>query len=268
MKKFFITFLLLLGLIHYAYNIEPNRLIVKNIDLKLENWDFAFDGLRAVVVSDLHIGTNKVSLNRLIELVDKINAQKPDIVFLLGDFDAVSIQYSKIPTSEISKELSLINAPLGKFAILGNHDYEPEGIVQPILSKAGIVLLEDNSAKININGKKLRISGARDWWHYDVDVRKILGTINEPTIFLSHNPDAFPEVPQDVALTLCGHTHGGEIALPIIGGLHIPSVYGKKYAKGLVKEKQKTLFVTSGMASLSRFRTFNPPEIVVLKLVS
>lgn len=268
MKKILITFLILLGLFHYAYNIEPNRLVTKNLDLKLENWDEALNGLRAVVVSDLHIGTNKVSLERLIEVVEEINAQNPDIVFILGDFDATSIHYSKIPAKDISKVLSLIKAPYGKIAVLGNHDYVPENVVSPILAEAGIVLLEDSSVKINVNGQNVKISGSRDWWHYDVDVKKVLGVINEPTVFLSHNPDAFADVPQEVALTLSGHTHGGEIALPIVGGLHIPSAYGKKFAKGLVRDRGKTLFVTSGIASLSRLRTFNPPEIVVLNLES
>lgn len=266
MKKILVILLFLLVLFNYAYNIEPNRLIIKELSPELNNWSENLKEIKILIVSDLHIGTNKVSLNRLKEIVEKINVQNPDIVFLLGDFDATSIYYSKISQNEISGTLAQIKSTYGNFAVLGNHDYKPENIVKQILNNSKIVLLEDSSKVLKINGESLRICGVRDWWHYDVDVKSVLGNIDKPTIFLSHNPDAFAEVPQSVALTLSGHTHGGEIALPIWGGLHIPSAYGRQYAKGLIKDGEKTLFVTSGIASLSRFRTFNPPEIVVLKL--
>lgn len=266
MKKFVILFLFILLLFNYAYNIEPNRMLIRKTDLSLNNWDKAFNGIKVLVLSDLHIGTNKVSLSRLKEIVNSINKQGADIVFILGDFDAESIYYSKIPPDDISTVLSQINSHFGVYAVLGNHDYRPENIVRPILKKAGVTLLEEDSVSIKINGKMLQIFGIQDWWHYNTDVNKFLSDVSGSVILLSHNPDAFPEVPNNIALTLSGHTHGGEIALPIIGGLHIPSVYGRKYAKGLVKEGEKILYVTSGVASLSRMRTFNPPEMVLLNL--
>lgn len=266
MRKIIVLILLLLCIFNYAYNIEPNRLIIKNLNLELNNNKKSLRGLKLVVISDLHIGTNKVSLQRLKDVVKKINEQNADLVFILGDFDAESIYYSKISQDEIAEVFAQIKSNYGNYAVLGNHDYVPADVVIPILKKARIVLLEDESKFLKIKGEELRICGIRDWWHYDVDVKTVLGKVDNPTILLSHNPDAFAETPENVMLTLSGHTHGGEVALPFFGGFHIPSAYGTKYAKGIVKEGGKTLFVTSGIASLSRLRTFNPPEIVVLNL--
>lgn len=255
---FFLIFL-------YAYNIEPNKLIVNEQDLYLTNWDSSLNGMKIAVVSDLHIGTKRVPLRKVEDVAELVTAQNPDFIFVLGDFDALSIQYSKIPREKISNALSGLR---GAYAILGNHNYEPANVVEPILKSAGIKLLRDESAYIYYNNTKIRVCGIEDIWRRHVDVKSVLGEINEPTIFLTHNPDSFPQVSDGVALTLAGHNHGGEISFPILGSPLVPSAYGQKYVKGYIIEDGKHLFVTSGVASLCRCRLFNPPEIVILNLYS
>ena len=252
----------------FAYNIEPYKLVVNSSDLFIPNWNEKLNGLKVGIVSDLHIGSKNVDLKDLELIVEKINNQNPDVIFLLGDFDSRLIANSNISKKEISKFLNQFNAKYGIYAILGNHDYEPSNVIKPILNNTKIKLLEDESIFLSHNNVKIRICGTKDWWHYDVDTKKLLGVINEPTILLSHNPDIFPEVPSKVALTLCGHTHGGEVSFPILGSPFVPSVYSNKYSKGHIIENNKHMFVTSGIGTLSRFRLFNPPEIVILNLYS
>lgn len=261
-----LTFILVIIILFYiVYWGNPEQIIINEHNLKVNNWNPDLNGFKIVLISDLHIGTKHVPLKKLKKIVNIANEQKADAIFILGDFDAMSISYSKIPQKDISKTLSNLK---NSYAILGNHDYEPCATVQPILKSAGIKLLKNESVWIYFNNKKIRICGIEDIWHENIDVKKVVGKINEPTIFLTHNPDSFPLVPDEVSLTLAGHTHGGEISFPILGAPFVPSVYGQKYTKGHIIENNKQMYVTSGIASLSRFRLFNPPEIVILKIYS
>jgi predicted MPP superfamily phosphohydrolase len=89
-----------------------------------------------------------------------------------------------------------------------------------------------------------------------------------PVLLLTHNPDVFPDVPARVSLTLAGHTHGGQVRLPLIGAPVVPSVYGQRYAAGLVVEGGRALFVTTGIGtSIVPLRIGVPPEIAVLRVV-
>lgn len=264
LKIIVIICLIIVGL--YSYFIEPNKLVLKAYTLELPNWNKSLDGLKIGVVSDLHIGSKHVSIKTVKKAVKLLNANSCDVVFILGDFDAKTIENSNISKKEISDSLKEINTDV--IAVLGNHDYEPSGVVEPILKDANIKLLKNSETNIYYNKTLLRIYGVKDWWHANYNVKDLLGDFSCPTILLSHNPDIFPQVPNNVSLTLSGHTHGGEIVLPIIGAVFVPSIYSQKYAKGLVIENNKHLFVTSGIASLSRFRLFNPPEVVILNLYS
>lgn len=250
----------------YAYHIEPNLLLVKQQNVRLSNWDKKLDGLKVIAVSDLHIGCKFVDINKLNKIVDKINCQNPDIVVLLGDFDSELILNSKIPQAEIVSAMGKIKAQNGVFAVLGNHDYEPKSIIVDILKKSNITLLEDERILTEFNGKSFNIIGVKDLWHHYFNPKITRNLNGVPSILLSHNPDVFPELTEEISLTLCGHTHGGEISLPIIGPLFIPSDYGKKYAKNYIIENNKHMYVTKGIGTLSRFRLLNPPEIVVLNL--
>ena len=194
-----------------------------------------------------------------------MNKNSPDLVVLLGDFDAALISTSKISFNEISATLSELKATSSVYSILGNHDYFPSNIVVPILNNAGIVVLENQAQQIKHNNVLINIIGLKDFWHHGYD-GKCIQKMSGPSIVLSHNPDVFPLVPQKVSITLSGHTHGGEISFPLIGSPFVPSDYHQKYAKGYVIEKSKHLYVSGGVGTLSRFRFFNPPEISILEV--
>lgn len=266
-KKLSIVLMLIFLFFLYATIIEPSKLVLKKESLYLSNWDAKLDGLKIAVISDLHIGFSNSGIEKINTIVEKVNNAKPDIIFILGDLDALSI-YNTNSKEQSIEVLSKLKAPLGVVSVLGNHDYEPQGVVKPILIKSGAQVLEDTKIEKSFNGVKFDICGTRDIWHYSVNPSHVLGKINKPTIFLSHNPDIFPKVPSEVALTLSGHTHGGEVSFPLLGAPFVPSKYSHKYVKGHIIEKNKHLFVSSGVATLSRFRMFNPPEIVLLQLFS
>ena len=265
LKKVIIIFTLIFVFFVYTTRIEPSKLVLNENNLYIPNWDVKLNGLKIAVISDLHIGFPNSRIEKINTIVEKVNNTKPDIIFILGDLDALSIYNTKNMEQSI-EVLSNLKAPLGVISVLGNHDYEPKNIVKPILIKSGTEILEDKKIKKIFNNTRFDICGIRDIWHHKVNPTEVLGEITNPTIFLSHNPDIFPKVPSKVALTLSGHTHGGEISFPLLGAPFVPSKYSNRYVKGHVIEQNKHLFVTSGIGTISSFRMFNPPEIVVLQL--
>jgi hypothetical protein len=130
-------------------------------------------------------------------------------------------------------------------------------------------VLENDAAMIERDGAAIWIAGIGDKWEGKPDIASALAKVNNgaPIIALTHNPDIFPSIPARVALTIAGHTHGGQVALPIIGRPIVPSVFGQRYAAGHIVEGSKHLFVSSGIGTSIlpvRFRV--PPEIPLLTI--
>lgn len=268
-KKFIVFILLLFAIfLFYSTQIEPSFVTVNNKTIHIPNWKDELNGFKIGIISDLHIGSRKVDLKKVEKIVNLMNAQNPDLIVLLGDFDPLLMHYSRIEPADISASLRKLKARYGVISILGNHDYKPEGIIQPMLLRAGINVLENESTYIFPKNKKVRIVGLKDHWFFWPDPAKEIGKTekNVPVILLGHNPDIFPKVPKKVSLTLSGHTHGGEVSLPIAGSPTVPSKYGQRYAKGYIVENNKHLFVTKGIGTTSGLRFGNVPEIAVLTL--
>lgn len=253
----------------YPVFIEPNLLIVKHQEVYVPNWHTSHDGLKIAVLSDFHLNKWGINLQKLAKVVEKTNKEKPDVIFLLGDLDSYLIAREKFDKKQIAKILSGLSSKNGVFSVLGNHDYGPR-VVKPILKKAGIVVLENHRFELNVNGETLVIYGLKDFWHYSPDVNKIIKQYDRgrSIVLLSHNPDIFPQVPSFISLTLSGHTHGGQVCVPFLGGLFTPSMWEQRFNKGYIVENNKHLFVTSGLGFSIPLRFGNPPEIVILKVYS
>lgn len=136
---------------------------------------------------------------------------------------------------------------------------------------AGISTLEDAAVRIPRNGDAVWLVGVSDFWEGPHEVTRALSPVADaaPIVAMTHNPDVFPSIPQRVCLTLAGHTHGGQVALPLIGRPIVPSHYGERYAAGEIVEARKHLFVTTGIGTSIfpvRFRV--RPELVMLRVTS
>lgn len=207
----------------------------------------------------------------------RTNAEAPQLVLLLGDYVVHgTLGGHFVPPETVAGELSNLRAPLGVFAILGNHDYAMNGPrIRGALRRAGITVLEDQSVRIGGgNGAPgadapFWIAGVSDFLRAPHDVPGTLLEVTDdaPVILITHNPDLFPEVPGRVALTLAGHTHGGQVRLPFFGRPVVPSIYGQRFAAGHVIEEGRHLYVATGLGtSIVPVRFLVPPEIVVLEL--
>lgn len=262
------------SLVLWAFVIEPNRVVVNEVEIKLPAWPVAFDYLKIVSVSDLHAGRRFIDEAKLERVVTEINETQPDIIVLLGDFVSQNKDEQVLMEPEkIADKLKGLRAKYGVFAVLGNHDWWYNGQrVKKAIEAAGIRVLENDVAQIQKDGQSLWLLGVPDYWtRQPLDIRPALQKINSagPVIVLTHNPDVFPELPSSVTLTLAGHTHGGQVNFPFYGRPVVPSKFGERYAAGYIQEDNRHLFVTTGIGTTGiavRFRV--PPEIAVISITS
>jgi predicted MPP superfamily phosphohydrolase len=261
------------ALAHRALWAEPRRLELPEHTLELDHWPPALDGLRVALVSDLHAGGPHVREDRLEAVVDAVHAARPDLVLLLGDYVDTDVTGSRrIPPDVVAGILARLRAPAGTVAVLGNHDWLHEGrLMADALRGAGVTLLENAAVRVRARGEVLWLAGLADYTKRQARVGEALSAVpdGEPVLLLSHNPDVFPYVPERVALTLSGHTHGAQIDLPVLSRRVIPSRFGNRYKGGHVVEHGRQLFVSRGIGESSHPIRFNaPPEVPVLRLAS
>lgn len=252
---------------------EPRRLVLRTHALHLPQWPAALDGVRLALISDLHAGGPHVDPSAVARVVGRTNRQRPDLVAVLGDvIDPSLMGGHPVSPESVARELGVLDAPLGVVAVLGNHDgLNDPGRVARSLADAGILVLQNGSTEIVVRGLSLFVVGVEDLTTGDPDLGTTLAgvPVGAPTLLLSHDPDLFPRVPSRVSLTVAGHTHGGQINLPLVRGRVIPSRSGDRYARGHVVEDGRHLYVTSGIGT-SRWpiRLRRPPEVVILELRS
>lgn len=255
--------------IAYGYNVEPHRIQVERVALALPRLPGAFDGLTIAHLSDLHLGPY-VSEEHLLRAVQMTNALKPDVIALTGDLVNSSWRFIQ-PCAEI---ISKFEAPLGVYAVLGNHDYWV-GFLELLLQqmqKARVTLLRNQAIPLTRGGSTIYLVGIDDLLQRLANVRRALDRVpsNACKIALMHEPDfADISAQAEIDLQLSGHSHGGQVRLPFIGPLVLPK-YGKKYPMGLYRVGNFTrLYTTRGVGVLPPAVRFNcPPEITLLTLTT
>jgi predicted MPP superfamily phosphohydrolase len=223
-----------------------------------------------------------MGLARVRQVVDLANAQNSDLIVLLGDFVATHRFVTEVvPHAVWSAELARLRAPLGVYTILGNHDWwHGLSAVRGALAAAGIPVLENDAVKLGHAGEKFWLAGVGDQLAYPLGRGKFRGvddlpgtlarlTDDDPAILLVHEPDIFPQVPDRFALTLAGHTHGGQVRVPFVWPNFVPSSYGARFAYGHVVEEGRHLIVSGGLGtSIAPVRLGVPPEILRIDLGS
>ena len=264
----------------YAGAVEPMEVIVTRYALTPPRWP-AGRKLTVTVIADLHAGGPDMTLPHVQRVVDTARDLRSDLIVLLGDFKAWYGHFKSEPVADPlwAAELARLEAPLGTWAILGNHDWWHDLVgVRSALAGVKIPVLENKAVLLGAVGQRFWLAGIGDQLAYPLghgrfrgvdDLPGTLGQIqtDDPALLLVHEPDIFPVVPERVALTLAGHTHGGQIRLPFVWPHFVPSQYGARYAYGHVIENDRHLIVSGGLGtSIIPARLGVPPEILHVTL--
>ncbi len=286
------SFVGLMALGGYALAYEPlARLTVSRYALSPPGWPPGLK-LRLVALADLHACEPWMSAARIASICSFANELGGDITLLLGDYvSGMNLVTRYVHSSEWSKALSTLKAPLGVHAIMGNHDWWEDRTAQTngggdtfahrALAEVGIPVYSNRAARLEKDGHGFWLAGLEDqlallpgrkWGRSQMqgldDLGGTLAQVSDdaPVILLAHEPDIFPRVPERVSLTLSGHTHGGQIRFfgysPVV-----PSRYGDRYAYGHIVENGRNIIVSGGLGcSIAPIRFGVPPEILVIDL--
>jgi uncharacterized protein len=290
-----LAFLTGVGPAGYAFGFEPHvRLRVARYRVTPRSWPGGLS-LRLAVLADLHACEPWVGVQRIRSIVETANRLDADVILMLGDYVAAHRWVTgMVPAAVWSAELGRLAAPLGVHAVLGNHDWwddrtaQQEGhgpvLARRVLEAVGVRVYENDAVRMQKAQHAFWLARLGDQLAFAPSLRRktrggrvgvddLAGTLakvtdDAPVILLAHEPDIFPRVPRRVALTLCGHTHGGQVRLfgysPVV-----PSSYGNRYAYGHVVEEDRSLIVSGGLGcAIFPVRIGVPPEIDLIDVTA
>jgi predicted MPP superfamily phosphohydrolase len=236
-------------------------------EIKVDDLPKSVEDLKIVFLSDVHYGPDRDE-KWLKMIVNMINAQDPDLVLLGGDY----VEYHASYVNPVMQELANIDAPLGVYAVMGNHDYFRGADLMPqAMERNGIHLIDNKSIWIQLGESGFWIGGVADPVYGEPDYLAASKEVMEEDFFilLSHTPDLIPQLADtkpDVVFS--GHTHGGQITLFGKWVPYVPSIYGTKYLSGLFDVRGMKLLVSNGAGTFSKpFRWFAPAQIHRIQLL-
>ena len=253
----------------YGYAWERNALQIERLSVTLSGLPRSFAGTKLVHFSDVHLG-HFLEPQDLQRIVDRIMAEQPDMICFTGDLvdEDTRVLALAVPI------LSQLQAPLGKYAVLGNHDYRAreQMAVRNAWAASGFEVLDNRNMPVTKNDEKLYIAGVDDVLHGSPNMRQALTAIPEgqTVILLAHEPDFADEAATyPVQLQLSGHSHGGQVRLPLIGHLLTPKL-ARKYVQGMyrVGNHSMQVYTNRGIGTtILPVRFFCRPELTVLTLL-
>ncbi len=246
----------------YALRIEPARPRLERRDLFFPNLPPGLEGLRIGHLSDLHIGHPFASENTRWAVAQMLHEQ-PDLLVITGDLVSFAENIADLPDL-----LRPLHAPLGVFAVPGNHDrWEGLEAIIEILKPLGIEFLMNTQRRLVWRGTELTLAGVDDAWNGHMDLAAALADTPEGSfrILLCHLPDMLEAAAaRGVDLQLAGHTHGGHVYLPWLGSLVLPR-HGWRYSIGHAQYAHTQIYVSRGLGGLP-LRLGCPPEATMLTL--
>ncbi|WCT73748.1 metallophosphoesterase [Sphingomonas naphthae] len=249
-----------------AYGEARRMPVVRTASIGLRDWPAGAPPIRAVLLSDLHVGSRAMDGARLGRIVAQVNALGPDLVLIAGDFiDGHAKGNAARQATVLEEGMRALRPRLGTVAVLGNHDlWTGQGTVRATLTRAGVTVLHNQA----ITRGPLAIAGLGDIFTGQQNVHATwaaLKPLSGAHIALTHSPDRAETLPADAGLVLAGHTHCGQVRLPLIGA--IDPVARLRYPCGLMRAGGRTIVVTAGLGtSLLPFRLLAPPDLWLLTL--
>jgi hypothetical protein len=211
---------------------------------------------------------------RLLSLVKQLT---PDVIVVTGDYLNISYTYDVTAQRHVRELLTQLKAPGGVFAITGSPPVDSPELVAQLLEGLNVTWLRDEIFTLVWRGCRILVVGVECSFDIEADERKLLALLDGRstdlfTLLLYHSPDVMPAaVRAGVNLFLAGHTHGGQLRLPVFGALVTASIYGKRYEMGQYEEGDTTLYVTRGVGmegyGAPRARFLCSPEIVLFTLM-
>lgn len=261
---------LLLALAVWTVAVEPRWVAARVEPLSSAQWQ-APAGLKVAVAGDWHLTTRSAwritSVERAARIVDQINAGRPDVILLPGDFLAGSGGDEDLSIEEMAAVLGRLKAPQGVYAVLGNHDWWHGGErTARALSAEGIRVLEN--ASVRLPGHDIWVVGIGDDSTGHSQPDKALAGVPKgaATLVMMHDPFSFATMPLTRGLVVAAHTHGGQVSVPGYGALVVPGRAPREWAYGWVAHKDKRMYVTSGLGvSILPVRFNMRPEWVMFQ---
>jgi predicted MPP superfamily phosphohydrolase len=261
--------------VSYGYQIEPTWLELNELEIPIVGLPAAFAGFRIAQLSDFHC-SRQVTPAYLAEAVGLAKAQQPDLVVLTGDFVHRGYKY----VDSVAEALSKLTAPHGVYAVLGNHDFSVRNAlgfrryrhlhraVSTALSRHGIRVLQNEAVSLWREDARVHLIGVEDLWSRVCDLERAFTGLGSavPRIVLAHNPRTVEHLRhRRCDLMLSGHTHGGQINLPVLGRPTL-SRNARRFAAGLYRYRHTHVYVNKGVGFGFRFRFGVRPEVALLTL--
>ena len=248
-----------IGTAAYGLSYSRHQLQVVRVTLPVPRLPEPLVGLRIGLITDLH-HSDMVPLADVHRAADLVMKERPDLIVLGGDYVTWGDRAYVVPCAE---GLATLTAPLGVYAVLGNHDDDRD--MPAALASNGFTVLRDARTTIKTRGERFELAGIRYWTQRRRDIARVLQGADAPVVLLAHDPRRLAEAADlGVGAVLSGHTHGGQVSLPLFG-----PVAARKFPviAGTARRGDTSIFVSRGVGTIYiPFRLNCPPDVAVITL--
>lgn len=255
--------ILLLGWCYWSAISAP---VIRRATVALPDYPAGQRPVKIALLSDIHVQGPDMPPERLARIVEQVNAEQPDLVLIAGDLVGDrTLSTRSYAIAEAAAPLAGLRARLGVYAVLGNHEHwQGARAARAALTRVGVRVLANQAVQVgplSLGGLDDQITGH----NRDRETHAAMRATPGGRVLLSHSPDPFATLPPDIGLMLAGHTHCGQIRLPLYGPWTTGSVYGDRYACGFIEQNGRKLIVTAGLgASILPLRLLAPPDLWIV----
>lgn len=247
------------GTLAHGYGWARHAIGVTRTELPMAGLPQPLDGVRVGFLTDLH-HSSIVPREDILCAIELLNRERPDLIVLGGDYVSFGERAYAAPVAEM---LSTLRCEHGTFGIIGNHD--DERMIPGELRRAGVVMLLDARTSVQMRGERLELAGVKFWTRGSREIAEVVGGATTPVLMLAHDPRRIAEAARlKVAGVLAGHTHGGQVVLPLVG-----AIAARKFpvAAGRLTHGTTEMFVSRGVGTVVvPVRVNCPPEVAVVTL--